>query len=114
FSFEEGEVNGYENHPDSVSVTCSNGKVLLGRAMIGVEGLRSKTRARIVNDGGPRATGHVVYRGLVPIEEIANKQHVNSMIVHVGPGCHLVQYRLRGGTVMNNVATFESPAFKRW
>jgi len=34
--------------------------------------------------------------------------------MYAGPGCHLVQYRLRGGTVMNNVATFESPAFKRW
>lgn len=114
FCFEEGEVDSYENQPNSVTVRCTNGKTYKGRAMIGVEGLRSKTRARIVDDGGPRATGHVVYRGLVPIDQIANQQYVNSMVVHVGPGCHLVQYRLRGGTVMNNVATFESPAFKRW
>lgn len=114
FCFEEGEVDSYENHSNSVTVRCTNGKAYKGRAMIGVEGLRSKTRARIVADGGPRATGHVVYRGLVPIDQVANQQYVNSMVVHVGPGCHLVQYRLRGGTVMNNVATFESPAFKRW
>lgn len=114
FCFEEGEVDSYQNHADSVTVTCVNGKSFRGRAMIGVEGLRSKTRARIVDDGGPRNTGHVVYRGLVPIEDIADQQYINSMVMYAGPGCHLVQYRLRGGTVMNNVATFESPAFKRW
>lgn len=114
FSFEEGEVDNYENLSDSVNVTCTNGKSFQGRAMIGVEGLRSKTRARIVKDGGPRNTGHVVYRGLVPIEDIVNQRYVNSMVMYAGPGCHLVQYRLRGGTVMNNVATFESPAFKQW
>lgn len=114
FSFEEGEVDSYQNHPDGVTVTCTNGKTVEGRGMIGVEGLRSKTRARIVQDGGPRNTGHVVYRGLVPIEDIVNQRYVNSMVMYAGPGCHLVQYRLRGGTVMNNVATFESPAFKQW
>jgi len=114
FEFEEGEVESYENLPDSVLVHCSDGKTHQAMAMIGVEGLRSRTRARIVQDGGPRATGHVVYRGLVPVEDIANKNYLDSMVMYVGPGCHLVQYRLRGGTVMNNVATFESPAFKRW
>lgn len=114
FSFEEGEVDSYENHAGSVTVHCSDGKTLQARAMIGVEGLRSKTRARIVDDGGPRATGHVVYRGLVPIEEVTHKKYLNSMVMYAGPGCHIVQYRLRGGTVLNNVATFESPRFKRW
>src|SRR5690606_19165632 len=80
FCFEEGEVDSYENHPNSVTVRCTSGKAYKGRAMIGVEGLRSKTRARIVPDGGPRATGHVVYRGLVPIDQVANQQYVNSMV----------------------------------
>ncbi len=114
FSFEEGEVDSYENHADSVSVHCSNGKVYQGRAMVGVEGLRSKTRARIVKDGGPRPSGHVVYRGLVPIEEVTHKQYLNSMVMYVGPGCHVVQYRLGGGAMMNNVATFVSPGFRDW
>lgn len=113
FSFEEGEVDSYENHPDHVVVKCSDGRTLKGRAMIGSEGLRSKTRANIVHDGGPRSTGYVVYRGLVPVEEISNKDYLNSMVIYGGPGCHIVQYRLRGGTVMNNVGTFQSPAFAR-
>ncbi|HBT32110.1 MAG TPA: hypothetical protein DEB15_04365 [Pusillimonas sp.] len=112
FSFEEGEVDSYENRDGYVEVNCSDGRTLQGRAMIGCEGLRSKTRARIVGDT-PRSTGYVVYRGLVPVEEISNKDYLNSMIIYGGPGCHIVQYRLRGGTVMNNVATFQSPAYAR-
>lgn len=111
FSFEAGEVDSYENHPDHVVVNLADGRSLQARAMIGCEGLRSKTRARIVDDGGPRSTGYVVYRGLVPVEDISNKAYLNSMVIYGGPGCHMVQYRLRGGTVMNNVATFRSPSY---
>jgi salicylate hydroxylase len=113
FSFEQGEVDSYENHADSVTVRCSNGKTYEARAMIGAEGLRSKTRARIVKDNGPRPEGYVVYRGLVPVEEVTHKKYLDSMVIYGGPGCHMVQYRLRGGTVLNNVATFASPSFKK-
>ena len=34
------------------------------------------------------------------------------MTIWVGPDLHLVQYRLRGGAVMNNVATIASPRFR--
>ncbi|TAL75971.1 MAG: hypothetical protein EPN76_13330 [Burkholderiaceae bacterium] len=114
FSFESDakDVVSYEDHGSSVTVHCADGSTYEGCAMIGVEGLHSKTRHRIVADQ-PRPTGHVVYRGLVPIEDITNKSYVNSMVIYTGPGCHAVQYRLRGGTVMNNVATFESPGIKR-
>lgn len=113
FSFDEGEVMDYENRDGHVLVHCSDGRAMKARAMIGCDGLRSRTRARIVRDCGPRSTGYVVYRGLVPVDEISNKDHLNSMVIYAGPGCHIVQYRLRGGTVMNNVATFQSPAYAR-
>lgn len=114
FSLEAGakEVVDYTDHGNAVTVNCADGSSYEGCALVGVEGLHSKTRVRIVKDS-PRPTGHVVYRGLVPIEEIKDKSYVNSMVIYTGPGCHLVQYRLRGGTVMNNVATFESPGFKQ-
>jgi salicylate hydroxylase len=54
-----------------------------------------------------------VYRGLVPTEEIIDRSHIDSMTIYIGHNLHLVQYRLRGGTVMNNVATIESVRFKR-
>jgi 2-polyprenyl-6-methoxyphenol hydroxylase-like FAD-dependent oxidoreductase len=112
---EEGkkDVIRYEQTADGVTVYCADGSSYQGAALVGAEGKHSPTRTQIV--GGPklRPTGHVVYRGLVPTEQIVDKTFLNSMVIYVGPGVHLVQYRLRGGTVMNNVATFESPAFLR-
>src|SRR2546422_1896132 len=35
------------------------------------------------------------------------------MVIWIGPNLHFVQYRLRGGTVMNNVATVASERFER-
>jgi salicylate hydroxylase len=94
-------------------VRCENGAEYEGAALIGAEGLWSPTRAAIVGDGAPRVSGHVTYRGVVPTGEIIDRSHLDSMTIWVGPGFHLVQYRLRGGKVMNNVATVSSPRFRR-
>jgi salicylate hydroxylase len=110
---EPKEVVRFEQDPGKVTVFCADGSSYEGRALIGAEGVRSPTRTQVVNDGPQRVTGHVVYRGLVPIEQVIDKTYLDSMVVHVGHNMHLVQYRLRGGTVMNNVCTFESPGFRR-
>ena len=104
---------GFEERGSSVIVRCENGAEYEGAALIGAEGLWSPTRAAIVNDGAPRVAGHVTYRGVVPTEEIIDRSHLDSMTIWVGPNLHLVQYRLRGGKVMNNVATVSSPRFRR-
>jgi 3-hydroxybenzoate 6-monooxygenase len=96
-----------------VLVTCEDGSEYEGVALIGADGLWSPTRAAVVGDGAPRLAGHFVYRGLVPAEEIIDRRYLNSMVIYIGPNLHLVQYRLRGGAVMNNVATIESVRFKR-
>jgi salicylate hydroxylase len=102
----------FEERGDGVVVTCEDGSEYSGAALIGADGLWSPTRKRIVNDQ-PRPTGHTVYRGLVPVDEVIDRQFLNSMVIWCGHDIHLVQYRLRGGTVMNNVAVFVSPRFLR-
>ena len=102
-----------EERGSNVVVTCEDGSQYEGAALIGADGLWSPTRAAIVADGAPRVTGHVAYRGVVPTEQVLDRSHLDSMVIYVGPNMHLVQYRLRGGTVMNNVATIESERFKR-
>jgi 2-polyprenyl-6-methoxyphenol hydroxylase-like FAD-dependent oxidoreductase len=100
-------VAGFEERGHSVVVRCEK-----GAALIGADGLWSPTRAAIVGDGAPRVSGHVTYRGVVPTEEIIDRGQLNSMTIWVGPDLHLVQYRLRGGAVMNNVATVSSRRFR--
>jgi salicylate hydroxylase len=103
----------FEERGNSVIVRCENDAEFEGAALIGAEGLWSPTRAAIVGDGAPRAAGHVTYRGVVPTGEIIDRSHLDSMTIWVGPDLHLVQYRLRGGAVMNNVATVASRRFRR-
>jgi 2-polyprenyl-6-methoxyphenol hydroxylase-like FAD-dependent oxidoreductase len=103
----------FEERGKSVIVRCENGAEYEGAALVGAEGLWSPTRAAIVGDGAPRVSGHVTYRGVVPADEIIDRSHLDSMTIWVGPSFHLVQYRLRGGKVMNNVATVSSPRFRR-
>jgi salicylate hydroxylase len=103
----------FEERGRSVMVRCENGAEYEGAALIGADGLWSPTRAAIVADGAPRVTGHVTYRGVVPTGEIIDRVHLDSMTIWIGPDLHLVQYRLRGGAVMNNVATVASRRFRR-
>lgn len=106
-------VTGFEERGNAVVVRCENGAEYEGAALVGADGLWSPTRAAIVGDGAPRVAGHVTYRGVVPTEEILDRSHLDSMTIWVGPDLHLVQYRLRGGAVMNNVATVSSRRFRR-
>jgi salicylate hydroxylase len=103
----------FEERGNRVVVTCEDGSQYEGAALVGADGLWSPTRSTVVADGHPRVTGHVVYRGVVPTDEVIDRRYLDSMVIYVGHNLHLVQYRLRGGTVMNNVATIESFRFKR-
>src|SRR4029077_323380 len=98
---------------DTVTVTCENGATHEGCALIGADGLWSPTRQAVIADGAPRMAGHYVYRGVVPDEQIIDRSRIGSMTIWCGPDLHMVQYRLRGGAVMNNVATIASRRFRR-
>ena len=106
-------VVGFNDRGGRVVVACENGAEYEGAALIGADGLWSPTRAAVVGDGAPRMAGHFVYRGVVPTDRIIDRSYLDSMIIYIGPNLHLVQYRLRGGTVMNNVATIASHRFAR-
>jgi len=98
----------FDDRGDRVIAFCEDGTQCEGAALIGADGLWSPTRAAVIGDGPPRMAGHFVYRGVVPAENIVDRSRQDSMVIYAGPNLHLVQYRLRGGTVMNNVATIAS------
>jgi len=106
-------VTGFEQRADAVLVRCENGTQVEGAALIGADGLHSPTRQAVIGDGAPRAAGHFVYRGVVPMDQVTDRSRAEAMTIWGGPDLHLVQYRLRGGMVMNNVATIASRRFRR-
>ncbi|MDQ0756649.1 FAD-dependent oxidoreductase [Arthrobacter sp. B3I4] len=80
--------------------------------VIGADGLRSTLRPLVTNDE-PVSSAYVAYRGTVPITEDTPKADLEDVIVYLGPDCHLVQYPLRKGELLNTVAVFKSPSFER-
>jgi 2-polyprenyl-6-methoxyphenol hydroxylase-like FAD-dependent oxidoreductase len=106
-------LKSFEQRKDAVIVTCENGAMHEGCALIGADGLWSPTRQAVIADGAPRMAGHYVYRGVVPDEQIVDRSRINAMTIWGGPDLHMVQYRLQGGAVMNNVATIASRRFRK-
>lgn len=96
-----------------VQATLDDGREVEGDMLICADGLRSVGRAQIIGDGEPRVSGHVAHRGVVPMDQVTDTRFIDDMVIWAGPGLHLVQYRLRGGTVLNNVAVIESAEYKQ-
>ncbi len=107
------ELVSFTERSDSVIARCADGSEYAGAALIGADGLRSRVREAVIADGPPRPAGHVTYRGVVPLDRVKDRSHFDDMVIWIGPNLHFVQYRLRGGTVMNNVATVVSRKFAR-
>lgn len=81
-----------------------------GRIVIAADGLRSQLRRRFSQDE-PISSAYVAYRGAVPLKTLPDTSGLalDDVTVYMGPGCHLVQYSLRGGEMFNQVAVFRSP-----
>ena len=96
-----------------VQVTLEDGREIEGDLLVCADGLRSVGRQAIIGDGEPRVSGHIARRGVVPLDDVTDRRFIDDMVIWAGPNLHLVQYRLRGGTVLNNVCVIESEEFKQ-
>ena len=93
---------------EAVTATLDSGRVCNGAALVGADGLWSQVRAQILSPAVPRAGGHIAYRAVVPVEEVPENLATDDVQVWVGPGHHLVCYKLRAGRLFNIVAIFQS------
>ena len=91
---------------------AADGAVFEADAVLGADGLKSTLR-QLVADDGPVSSAYVAYRGTVPITPETPTADLEDVIVYLGPDCHLVQYPLRKGKLLNTVAVFKSPSFAR-
>ncbi|AIK86394.1 3-hydroxybenzoate 6-hydroxylase [Corynebacterium glutamicum] len=82
-------------------------KTLLVDAFLAFDGIHSVMRKKLVDDA-PVASSYVAYRGTSKLAEDAEMKDLKSVIGYIGPHVHFIQYPLRGGELLNQVAVFES------
>ncbi|SEE33857.1 salicylate hydroxylase [Arthrobacter alpinus] len=105
-------VEKVETEDDKARAFAANGDVYEADAVLAADGLKSTLR-KAVSEDVPVPSSYVAYRGTVPITDATPKADLEDVIVYLGPNCHLVQYPLRKGELLNTVAVFKSPSFER-
>jgi salicylate hydroxylase len=102
------QVEQVEERDDhTVAVRCADGTSYSADALIGADGLHSVVR-RLIHTDEPVASEYVAYRGAIPFSKVTPHAGVDSMVMWVAPDLHMVQYKLRGGELYNQVAVFRS------
>ena len=95
------------------AVMLTDGRSFMASAVVGCDGVKSVVRQKLIGDEA-RVTGHVVYRAVVPVEDMPEDLRWNAPVVWAGPNCHLVHYPLRSGDQYNLVVTFHSRDKETW
>lgn len=103
-------VVGYDQDGRSVTARLQNGGHVRGRALIGADGLWSKVREQMLDDGPPRVSGHTTYRSVIPTEKMPEDLRWNAATLWAGPKCHIVHYPLSGWKMFNLVVTYHNDA----
>jgi salicylate hydroxylase len=100
----------FEDRGDGVMVTTQDGRSFQGAALVGADGIRSRTRAHLFADGDPLPNGFMGFRTIVPIGDLTADVQRDIVALWGGPGFHIVHYPLRHGTLFNIVAVFRRSA----
>lgn len=73
------------------------------KLLVGADGLWSRVRAHVMRSGGPRQTGHLAYRAMVPMTALPAHMRTQVVTAWMGPDFHVVHYPVRGGELLNVV-----------
>jgi salicylate hydroxylase len=99
-------VVGFVDNGDRVAVTTEDGRSFEGAALVGADGIRSRTRAQLFADGDPIPNGYMAFRSIVPMGDVTADVQRDIVALWGGPGFHIVHYPLRHGTLFNIAAVF--------
>jgi salicylate hydroxylase len=98
---------GLAERRDHVEAWFDNGARVACDVLVGADGIHSAVRAALFGEEAPVFAGCVAYRGLVPVERIADLELELGSQSWVGPGAHLVHYFVSRGQLLNFVGWTE-------
>ena len=102
---------GFTNQGDVVEARFDNGARISFDVLVGADGIRSTVRTALFGDEASVFAGCVAYRGLVPIERIADLSLEQDNQSWVGPGGHFFGV---GHTLARFETAFYSPLLSDW
>ena len=106
-------LDGFTAYADRVEAAFENGARCTADLLVGADGIHSAVRAQLFGDEAPLFAGCVAYRGLVPVERIADLALEIGNQSWLGPGSHLVHYFVSGGRLLNFVGWTEHDSWDR-
>ncbi|MEE6164842.1 MULTISPECIES: FAD-dependent monooxygenase [unclassified Mycolicibacterium] len=95
---------------DKALVTTDDGRIHEADVALALDGIKSRLRKKIIDDE-PVSSGYAAYRGTIAYDEAGFDEDIEDVIGYIGPDCHFIQYPLRRGTMLNQVAVFKSPGY---
>src|SRR6516164_3620478 len=104
---------GLSDKGDRVEAWFENSVRMTADVVIGADGINSAVRAALLGEEAPRFAGCVAYRGLVPVERIADLELERGSQSWVGPGGHFVHYFVSRGRLLNFVGWTEYDTWNR-
>ena len=106
------EIVDVEQLDRGVRAVCADGTSYDDAALIAADGLWSRLRKLVHDDGEPLPAHYVAYRGTLPITELWEGVGLEDVTLWTAPGLHFVQYPIRGGKLFNQVAVFHSNRYR--
>jgi 2-polyprenyl-6-methoxyphenol hydroxylase-like FAD-dependent oxidoreductase len=104
---------GFDDRGGSVDAWFDNDARRSVDVLVGADGIHSAVRAHLFRDEPPLFAGCVAYRGLVPVDRIADLDLELGSQSWVGPGGHFVHYFVSRGRLLNFVGWTEHDTWNR-
>lgn len=103
----------YTQNGAEITAEMEGGAQHTGALLVGADGLWSRVRQMIAPEAHPRHSGMVAWRVMLPARDVPSALLGGATKVWLGPGAHLVAYRVAGGEAVNLVAISPGKAPQR-